>query len=358
MIKFEEHDGKIFLMLDKPTPLTPDAEMPCLVRLIQDDSPMGKHNKDLHGYDPEGLTPKICTEVIDVNDLSDPKRGSVRYDGYISGQYYHFEIIGTLVTEGSAEWAWQMLKLQKPVSHPAEGELQDTDYTKEGFVRCMAKTGWQLYEPKPEPFASVKKGDLIMCSDGVERKVLFVSNIEDIRSNKLWFNLRIDNSPLYNIRTFYFNGTLQQTENPLPFTLCYICAPKQNKPAFKVGDWVVIERKGKTYHYQVILFDDDGLARVEFSSSKMKIADIGETSLLGFKTIRKLHPSEVVIHIGCLSGTVKDLSYVEDGRFWFIGKKTERCPGGMHAILYDEMLDPKTNELVKSLLRAQEESND
>lgn len=33
---------------------------------------------------------------------------------------------------------------------------------------------------------------------------------------------------------------------------------------------------------------------VEFSSGKMKIADIGETSLIGFKTIRKLHPSEVV----------------------------------------------------------------
>ena len=49
-------------MLDEPTPLTPDAEMPCSVRLIQDDSPMGKHNKDLHGFDPERLTPKICTE--------------------------------------------------------------------------------------------------------------------------------------------------------------------------------------------------------------------------------------------------------------------------------------------------------
>jgi hypothetical protein len=30
MIKFKEHDGLIFKMLDKPVPLTPDAEMPCL----------------------------------------------------------------------------------------------------------------------------------------------------------------------------------------------------------------------------------------------------------------------------------------------------------------------------------------
>ena len=71
--------------------------------------------------------------------------------------------------------------------------------------------------------------------------------------------------------------------------------------------------------------------------------------------IRKLKPSEVIVEIGCLSGTVKDLSYVEDGRFWFIGKKTERCPGGMHAILYGEMLDTPTREIVESLLKAQEE---
>jgi hypothetical protein len=47
------------------------------------------------------------------------------------------------------------------------------------------------------------------------------------------------------------------------------------------------------------------------------------------------------------------LSYAEEGRFWFIGKKTERCPGGMYAILYEEMLDTPTRNLVESLLRAQ-----
>jgi len=32
MIIFKEQDGLIFKMLDKPVPLTPDAEVPCLVR--------------------------------------------------------------------------------------------------------------------------------------------------------------------------------------------------------------------------------------------------------------------------------------------------------------------------------------
>lgn len=44
---FEEHDDNLFRMLEEPVPLTPDAEMPCLVRLIQDNSPMGLRNKDV-----------------------------------------------------------------------------------------------------------------------------------------------------------------------------------------------------------------------------------------------------------------------------------------------------------------------
>lgn len=117
MTNFKEHDGLIFKMLDKPTPLTPDAEMPCLVRLIQDDSPIGKHNKDSHAFNPGRLTPKICTEVVDVNDLSDPNKGSARCDGFMSVQYYRYELIGTPVAEGSAHWAlYQMMQGKKVLS--------------------------------------------------------------------------------------------------------------------------------------------------------------------------------------------------------------------------------------------------
>lgn len=45
MIKFETINGTLWLMLDKPVPLMPDSKMPCLVRLIQDDSPMGRNNR-------------------------------------------------------------------------------------------------------------------------------------------------------------------------------------------------------------------------------------------------------------------------------------------------------------------------
>ena len=79
------------------------------------------------------------------------------------------------------------------------------------------------------------------------------------------------------------------------------------------------------------------------------------------RIIRKLKPSEVIVNIGCLSGTVEDLSYEENGKFWLIGKATERHPSGMYTILYDEMLDAPTRKLVEGLLeelKAQEEAQE
>ena len=175
MIKFEEHDGKLFRMLEEPVPLTLDAEMPCLVRLMQDDSPMGKHNKDLHGFDTGRLTPKICTEVIDVNDLSDNNRGSVRYGEFISCLYYHYaclyyhyELIGTFVEEGSKDWALYQMMKGKMVCHKKFPSIIYCKYASKimrevrcGWVDYMSidawlnvahKNGWQIYkEPKEEP---------------------------------------------------------------------------------------------------------------------------------------------------------------------------------------------------------------
>jgi hypothetical protein len=93
------------------------------------------------------------------------------------GKIDEADIISTepLAPEGSAEWAWQTLMLCKIVSHPAEGIFHDTYYTKEGFIRCMAKTGWKLY--KSEPFANVKVGDYLGLSNGKPVKVANVTTI-------------------------------------------------------------------------------------------------------------------------------------------------------------------------------------
>jgi hypothetical protein len=145
--KYETINGTLCRMVE-PTPLTETATFPCAVRLIQDDSRMGMYNRDTK---PSRLSDIYLVARIVGN--------SIIVDEFMESDYHRFEIIGYPVETGSAEWAWQMLMLGIPVSHPAEGEFQDTHYTKEGFVSCMAKTGWQLYEPKQEP--AFKVGDWV-----------------------------------------------------------------------------------------------------------------------------------------------------------------------------------------------------
>jgi hypothetical protein len=123
---------------------------------------------------------------------------------------------------------------------------------------------------------------------------------------------------------------------------------EEPKPTFKVGDWVDCKDPvGIPTQCKVLEILEHNVI-VECKTGH-------RWSLPHNNITRKLSPSEIIVNIGCMSGTVKDLSYVEDGIFWFIGKKTERCPGVMHAILYGEMLDTETRELVEGLLKAQKE---
>ena len=85
MIKFEEHDDNLFRMLEEPVPLTDDAELPVLVRLIQDDTMLGKANK--RSCHPDTLAQKIiCSSKLTDDGL------------FMDGNYtYCYEISGTLV---------------------------------------------------------------------------------------------------------------------------------------------------------------------------------------------------------------------------------------------------------------------
>lgn len=77
-------------------PLTPDSRFPCIVRLIQDDTPMGRFNKYSFGNPiehPELWETEIAEEVID--DTTSTHHHEVRNsDGAISVHYSRFEIIG------------------------------------------------------------------------------------------------------------------------------------------------------------------------------------------------------------------------------------------------------------------------
>ena len=128
--------------------------------------------------------------------------------------------------------------------------------------------------------------------------------------------------------TNYRADTLRQIANEIE---------PQPEPEFKVGDWV--EFKGKQYRISAIggkgLFDDDNL--IMFEGVIWGVSEKAE--------LRKLDPSEVIVKIGCLKGTVRKYP---NARFRLIN-------GVFVSIIDINMLDTPTRELVESLLKAQEE---
>ena len=294
MINFKEHDGLLFKMLEEHEimPLK-ENDANVLVRFIT------------HGVIGE----YVMEHWLDCNQENLPIFvDSVDSDGDVTvwiDVVHHccpfpmFEIIGTLVEEGSKEWALYQMMQGKWVYNPYL-EKHKSDKIDTRCLHAYSKFGQDV----------VVKNILT----GVE-SILGAANISH------WTN--------------YAEPTGWQIyEEP--------------EPQYKVGDWVEwTDELGKTCQGQVAKIFDVELFLY-------KLYDIRRLCVPRWK-ITKVAPSDVVIHIGCLSGTVKNLSYKEDGRFWLIGKVTERCPGGMHAILYGEMLDTQTRELVESLLKAQEE---
>ena len=191
-MKFEEHEGQLFRMLEKPVPLAPDSKLPCLVRLIQDDSPMGRFNK-MHSFTGNILqNTYLAQRVTDYSKHANDGKMPINC-------YAHYEIIGYPVEEGSAEWAlWAMMDGKKVWSfdvidiigegYVAMGKWEsseviafhfvntDTNYecndfmSIDEFLSKHRSSGWQIYKehaPEPKPLlADAKVGDLCQRMDG------------------------------------------------------------------------------------------------------------------------------------------------------------------------------------------------
>ena len=321
MIKFKEHDGLIFRMLDEPVPLKEDDEN-VLVRFIT------------HGVIGE----YVMKHWLDCNQPNVPIYiDDVDSDGDVTvwidenRNEHHccpfpmFEVIGILVKEGSKEWALYQIRSGKKVVKEGDVELYCSSFYKNRLFYlngsgCLVtqnaiglidpcseveflnldKAGWQIYkEPNEEPQPTKEPiADCVNC-----KHVCTNSNIDH----------------------------------------CYMYEPKPELQ-YKVGDWVEwTDELGKTCQGQVAKISDVELFLY-------KLYDIRRLCVPRWK-ITKVAPSEVVIHIGCISGKVRPVS-TNGIHIWFhlIGVDDKTI-----ATIRISSLDTQTRELVESLIKGQEE---
>ena len=121
----------------------------------------------------------------------------------------------------------------------------------------------------------------------------------------------------------------------------------QPEPAFKVGDWVEIEVAGVISQQRVrtgVFSDRINAGGFEFYSNGLPVM-----KPLNARITRKLDPTEVVIHIGCLSGTVEK---AQDYAYFLLWHNKTDCD---YSMIKWSAIDTPTRELVESLLDAQDE---
>ena len=310
MIKFKEHDGLLFKMLDEPVPLKENDEN-VLVRFITH-GVIGEYVME-HWLD--------CNQEnkpIYIDDVDSDGDVTVWIENENGNEEHHccpfpmFEVIGTLVKEGSKEWAlYQMMKGEK-VCNPT---LATEKATRLGYDDVeWFNTFWYIV------------GDAV-----VEGKsnygTLSVSSWIDAASSTGW----------------------QIYKEPKP------------ESEYKVGDYLEVDENGKIVHCYIVPKSEanqeiSGLL-YDLSTPKRWVGCIYRNKP-NTHIIRKLKPSEVQIKIGCLSGTIRYcLSFDHDGEK-HDAIKIFNGDGKCIAIIHLEALDTGTRELVESLLKAQEEEDE
>jgi len=179
-VKFETINNTLCRMVE-PEPLTDKAQFPCVVRLIQDDSPMGRYNQSYSEY-RYGVRLGCCMLPIIATHIA--KNGVVND---IEWDVNRYEIIGYPVVDGSAEWAlWQMMQGKWVVhekAYPCHIHCNvvtwSNDETPPLFTVQLPSrwlsdnllySGWQLYEPQPEPQPAYAVGDDVEVNVNGEMK--------------------------------------------------------------------------------------------------------------------------------------------------------------------------------------------
>lgn len=119
------------------------------------------------------------------------------------------------------------------------------------------------------------------------------------------------------------------------------------EPAYKVGDWVEFNPGNNPKQVEIVEIDGDKLYyNTRYAGKTIK------THIYASAITRKLDPSEVIVNIGCLEGTV---TYAISDDCFLLAKVYD--PQHRACCIDISMLDTPTREMVQSLLRAQEVNN-
>jgi hypothetical protein len=113
---------------------------------------------------------------------------------------------------------------------------------------------------------------------------------------------------------------------------------EEPQPAYKVGDWAK--------------YDIDSYLRVIETPGRERTLCKTLSGVIVYpytSCLTKVSPSEVVIHIGCLSGTVEK---VQDYAYFLLWHSKTDCD---YSMIKWSAIDAPTRELVKALLKAQRE---
>lgn len=164
--RFETINGKLCMILEKPDAINEFSKTPCVIAC--------KYGGLKKYY------------ILDF-PLSNPSMSMLSEV---------FEILGYPVEEGSKEWAvWQMMQGKQIVLGNGNVKHYHVRFIKENAVFCSAcgqltldvndwllsaeKSGWQLYEPLPQPKPEPLLADAKECGDKIELVKKELKNLLD-----------------------------------------------------------------------------------------------------------------------------------------------------------------------------------